>query len=298
MNKIHYSECPVCKSRSIDPLITVKDHSVSREEFVIWQCRICSLRFTQDVPDEDSIGAYYQSPDYISHTDTNKGLLNKLYKRVRKITLARKADFILSKTMSTGKLLDVGAGTGAFADTMKKRGWQVTAIEPDEGARSQAKNLFQIDLQTPDVLNNLPGGSFDAITLWHVMEHVHQLHDYMETMKRLLRPGGKIFIAVPNYTSMDSDIYKTWWAAYDVPRHLYHFSPRSVSELLQKHGMKIESTHPMWYDSFYISLLSSKYKNGKLSWFSAAINGLRSNINTLFNRSQSSSLLYVVEKQS
>lgn len=296
MSTVHYSECPVCNSRSIDPLLTVKDHSVSKENFVIWQCRNCSLRFTQDVPDEGSIGSYYQSADYISHTNTSKGLLNKLYQRVRKITLAQKASFIISKTRPQGNLLDVGAGIGAFADTMMKRGWKVTGIEPDEGARGQAKKLFQIDLRTPDSLDQLPRKSFDAITLWHVMEHVHSLHSYIETMNELLSKEGKIFIAVPNYTSLDSDIYKTWWAAYDVPRHLYHFSPNSVSKLVEQHGLKVSSMHPMWFDSFYISLLSSKYRSGKLSWIGAAINGLRSNINTLFNKERCSSVLYVVEK--
>jgi 2-polyprenyl-3-methyl-5-hydroxy-6-metoxy-1,4-benzoquinol methylase len=277
-------------------LLTVKDHSVSKENFVIWQCRNCSLRFTQDVPDEGSIGSYYQSADYISHTNTSKGLLNKLYQRVRKITLEQKASFITSKTRPQGNLLDVGAGIGAFADTMKKRGWKVTGIEPDEGAREQARKLFQIELQTPDSLDQLPRKSFDAITLWHVMEHVHSLHNYVETMKELLSKGGRIFIAVPNYTSLDSDIYKTWWAAYDVPRHLYHFSPKSVSKLVEQHGLKVSSMHPMWFDSFYISLLSSKYRSGKLSWIGAAFNGLRSNINTLFNKERCSSVLYVVEK--
>ena len=296
MNRVHYSECPVCSSRSIDPLLTVKDHSVSKEDFVIWQCRNCSLRFTQDVPDEGSIGSYYQSADYISHSNTNKGLLNKLYQGVRKFTLGQKADFIISKTRPQGNLLDVGAGIGAFADTMKKRGWKVTGVEQDEGARGQAKKLFQVDLQTPDTLDQLSPKSFDAITLWHVMEHVHSLHNYIETMKELLSNGGKIFIAVPNYTSLDSDIYKTWWAAYDVPRHLYHFSPKSVSKLVEQHGLKVSSVHPMWFDSFYISLLSSKYRSGKLSWMGAAFNGLRSNIITLFNKERCSSVLYVVEK--
>jgi SAM-dependent methyltransferase len=296
MSRVHYSECPVCASRSIDPLLTVKDHTVSKENFVIWQCRNCSLRFTQDVPDEDSIGSYYQSADYISHSNTNKGLLNKIYQRVRKITLGQKSGFIIQKTKTHGNLLDVGAGIGAFADTMVKRGWKVTGIEPDPGARTQAKQLFGIDLQTPDVLEQLPKRSFDAITLWHVMEHVHRLHDYMETMKDLLSKGGKLFIAVPNYTSLDSDIYKTWWAAYDVPRHLYHFSPLSVSKLVEQHGLKVSSLHPMWFDSFYISLLSSKYRSGKMSWMGAAFNGLRSNINTWFNKERCSSVLYVVEK--
>jgi SAM-dependent methyltransferase len=296
MNIIHYSECPACNSRNIDPLITIKDHSVSREEFVVWQCRDCSLRFTQDVPAEDSIGPYYKSENYISHSNTNKGLLNRLYQSVRKYTLQQKASFIISRTKPQGKLLDVGAGIGAFAATMIEKGWQVTGVEPDEGARKQAKDLFGLELFPLSKLHDLPASAFDAITLWHVLEHVHDLHDYLDSMKKLLAPGGRIFIAVPNYKAADADVYKTYWAAYDVPRHLYHFSPRSMDLLMQKHGMLVEDKRPMWFDSYYISLLSSKYRNGKTSWIGAGFTGTRSNIKALFNKENCSSVLYIVKK--
>jgi SAM-dependent methyltransferase len=296
MNTIHYSECPSCSSRNIDPLITIKDHSVSQEDFVIWQCRECTLRFTQDVPAEDSIGPYYQSADYISHSNTSKGLLNRLYQSVRKYTLGQKASFIISKTKPVGRLLDVGAGIGAFAATMMEKGWQVTGIEPDEGARKQAKTLFGLELYSSTKLKELPAGSFDAITLWHVLEHIHELHDYLETLKKLLVPGGRIFIAVPNYRSADADIYKTYWAAYDVPRHLYHFSPRSIDILMKKHGMQVEEKRPMWFDSYYISLLSSKYRRGKPSWIGAGFSGTWSNIKAIANKENCSSVLYVVRK--
>ena len=192
MSKVHYTNCPVCGSEHINPLLTVKDHSVSSEEFVIWQCSDCSLRFTQDVPDESSIGPYYQSPDYISHSNTNKGLLNKLYQKVRTYTLQQKASLIIHYTTSKGNLLDIGAGVGAFVNEMQSRQWKITGIEPDEGARAQAKNLFGIDLLATSSLANLPVKSFDAITLWHVLEHVHSLHQYVEQLKDLLKNEGKI----------------------------------------------------------------------------------------------------------
>jgi 2-polyprenyl-3-methyl-5-hydroxy-6-metoxy-1,4-benzoquinol methylase len=296
MSKVHYTNCPVCGSEHINPLLTVKDHSVSGEEFVIWQCSNCSLRFTQDVPDETSIAPYYQSPDYISHSNTDKGLLNKLYQKVRKYTLQQKASLIIHYTVSKGNLLDIGAGIGAFLNEMKNRQWKATGIEPDEGARTQAKNLFAIDLLSTSSLQNLPAKSFDAITLWHVLEHVHSLHQYVEQLKLLLKDEGKIFIAVPNYQSLDADIYRNNWAAYDVPRHLYHFTPKAMEALMQKHGLRIIATKPMWFDSFYISLLSSKYRRGKTSWLLAGINGLRSNIKSLLNRDVSSSIIYIIGK--
>lgn len=296
MSRIHYSHCPVCNSTNINPLLTVKDFSVSKEEFVVWQCGNCTLRFTQDVPDEAAIGPYYQSPDYISHSNTSKGLLNQLYQRVRRHTLAQKARLIVAWTKENGKILDIGAGIGAFLSVMKESGWDIKGIEPDEGARRKAKELFGLALETPAALPKLPGHQYDAVTLWHVLEHVHQLHPYMEQLKNLLAPKGKIFIAVPNYTSADAAAYRNYWAAYDVPRHLYHFSPQSMDVLMQQHGLKVIARKPMWFDAFYISLLSSNYHRGKISWIGAGFNGLRSNAKALLNKERCSSLIYIIEK--
>jgi len=296
MNRVHYSSCPVCSSTVIDPLLTVKDHSVSKEDYVIWQCAQCQLRFTQDVPDADSIGPYYQFENYISHTNTQKGLINKLYQKVRNFTLEQKAALIKRHTKPKGSLLDLGAGTGAFLNTMHQEGWSVMCVEPDEGARQQAKNLFGLHLKTPNVLSQLPDASFDAITLWHVLEHVHQLHDYIDQLKRLLKGDGRIFIAVPNYTSLDAQQYGNFWAAYDVPRHLYHFSPASIQKLMQLHEMKIVEQKPMWFDSIYISLLSSKYRKGSSNWIGAGFTGLRSNLNALMNKKKCSSLIYIISR--
>jgi len=296
MSKMHYTHCPGCGSTAINPLLTVKDHSVSKEEFVIWQCGNCSLRFTQDVPDEGSIGRYYESPDYISHTNTDKGLLNKLYQRVRRYTLQHKASLIIKHTVPKGTVLDIGAGIGAFLHQMKRAGWQITGLEPDKGARLQAKTLYNLELLPASALYQLPAQHFDAITLWHVLEHVEQLHDYVTQLKKLLKPSGRIFIAVPNYSSLDAHVYGNYWAAYDVPRHLYHFTPKAMNVLMQKHGLKINQIKPMWFDAFYISLLSSKYRRGKTAWIGAGLNGLRSNLKTLFNHKASSSLIYILSK--
>ena len=296
MNRIHYTHCPVCNSSDINPLLTAKDHSVSKEDFVIWQCGVCTLRFTQDVPDEEAIGPYYQSQDYISHSNTNKGLLNKLYQGVRKHTLQQKAALIIGNTKPKGRILDIGAGIGAFLSVMKEKGWEVTGIEPDDTARQNAQRLFNLSLEQPSALQNLPINSFNAITLWHVLEHVHQLHDYVENLKNLLTRDGKIFMAVPNYTSVDSAAYRNYWAAYDVPRHLYHFTPVAIEKLVSQHGLKLVAKKPMWFDSFYISLLSSKYHKGSTSWIGAGITGLRSNLTALFNTDRCSSIIYIIEK--
>lgn len=297
MNKVHYTQCPVCFSNEINPLLTVKDYSVSGELFTVWQCNACTLRFTQDVPDEAAIGRYYKSEDYVSHTNTSKGVINKLYQKVRTFTLRQKKNLIVRQTgVERGAVLDVGAGVGAFLATMKEAGWQVTGIEPEETARSVAKRVFGINLNGSDALQDLRPASFDAITLWHVLEHVHELHRYIEALNSLLKPQGKLFIAVPNYRSLDADIYRLQWAAYDVPRHLYHFTPDAMEMLMQKHGLKIITRIPMWFDAFYISLLSSKYRNGRTNWPAAGWNGLRSNAAALLNPYRCSSLIYVAAK--
>jgi len=296
-NRVHYTHCPVCNNSEIHPLLTVKDYSVSGEDFVVWQCSQCTLRFTQDVPDEASIAPYYKSPDYISHTNTSKGAINKAYQQVRAFTLKQKAKTIQQYTgLQQGKLLDIGAGAGAFLLQMKKEGWEVTGVEPDEDARKVASRDFKLHLQEPSFLENLPQHSFDAITLWHVLEHVHQLHQQVALLKKLLKPHGKIFIAVPNYQAVDADIYGLQWAAYDVPRHLYHFSPKSMETLMQQHGLKVIIKKPMWFDSFYISLLSSKYRHGKTKWLGALLSGLRSNFMTFTNKNRCSSITYIIEK--
>ena len=297
MNRIHYTHCPVCGSASIREVMKVKDHSVSQETFELFECDHCTLRFTQDIPDPVSISAYYKSEDYISHTNTSKGFINRLYLAVRTRTMAAKRKLIEQNTgFKKGKLLDIGSGTGTFASHMVTNGWKVTGLEPDPGARSVAMSSYQIELGEMDRFYSLPTGDFQAITLWHVLEHVHDLHPYMQQLKKLLNPDGKIFIAVPNYTSGDAMTYKDFWAAYDVPRHLYHFSPRSMEKLTEMNGLKIESYKPMWFDSFYISLLSSKYRKGRANILSAFLNGLRSNFQAWTNVKKCSSVIYIISK--
>ncbi len=288
--------------------MTAKDNTVSGKTFQIMECGSCTLRFTQDVPDAETISSYYKAEDYISHTDTSKGLINRIYKIVRKRTLVRKRKLIERFTgLRTGKALDVGSGTGSFVNELKQNGWNITGLEPDNDARKVAKQLYTIDLLDSAELYKLSPGNFDAISLWHVLEHVHDLAAYVQQLRILLKDNGKLFVAIPNYTSTDSRIYKEYWAAYDVPRHLYHFSPASMKELMEKNSLRIIQYKPMWYDSFYICLLSSKYKNavlpdlpsgaqGKANWIAAFWNGLRSNLNAVTDVKRCSSVIYIIEK--
>lgn len=293
---IHHTTCPVCDSAKLLPVLSAKDYTVSGDLFEIVECKTCTFRFTQNIPDANSIAPYYKSENYISHSNTSKGLVNRLYQAVRKKTLKQKSRLILDYTgLKNGKLLDVGSGIGSFVNEMKHHGWQVTGLEPDASARAMATRTYGLDLSDISHFHQLPAASFDAITFWHVLEHVHELNAYVQQLKLLLKPTGKIFIAVPNYTSKDATIYKEYWAAYDVPRHLYHFSPRSMQLLMEKHGLRVKEHKAMWFDSFYISILSSKYKNGSANFFTAFGNGLLSNLTAMQDVKKCSSVIYIID---
>jgi 2-polyprenyl-3-methyl-5-hydroxy-6-metoxy-1,4-benzoquinol methylase len=294
---IHYTNCPVCGSGNIQPEFSAKDHTVSQNEFSIWHCNQCTARFTQDVPSPDAIGAYYASDNYISHSDTKKGLINSLYHLVRRRTLYSKRRLVIDETgMLKGAILDIGCGTGAFLHNMQEAGWGITGLEPDEAARKKGAELYGLHPLEPEKLFELEPAGFHAITMWHVLEHVHNLHAYMKQIETLLAPGGKLFIAVPNYTSYDAAIYKQNWAAYDVPRHFYHFSPQSMEHLLRTCNLKLITCKPMWFDSFYVSMLSEKYRNGKGNFIRASWNGFISNLKAVGNKRKCSSVIYVVSK--
>jgi 2-polyprenyl-3-methyl-5-hydroxy-6-metoxy-1,4-benzoquinol methylase len=295
---IHYNECPVCSSNHIQKLLDIQDYTVSQEIFEVWHCSKCTFRFTQNIPTADNIGPYYQSANYISHSDTQDGFIHRCYHLVRNYTLQLKRKLIQETTgKQIGDLLDVGAGTGAFSKVMKNAGWAVTGLEPDETARKNALEINELQLLSPDNLYKISPESFDAITMWHVLEHVHDLQRYLEKYHSILRKNGRLIIAVPNYTSYDASVYQQYWAAYDVPRHLYHFSPESMSMLADKKGFKINSIRPMWFDSFYVSMLSEQYKTGGNQYLSAFWTGLLSNLKTIFDHKKCSSVIYILEKK-
>jgi 2-polyprenyl-3-methyl-5-hydroxy-6-metoxy-1,4-benzoquinol methylase len=294
-SQIRYTNCPGCGKDLLRPVFKALDHTVSGTLFEIWECDHCTLRFTQDVPNPDLIKAYYQSEDYISHTDTGRGFINRLYHYVRKRTLEHKRKIVSSSTgISEGSLLDLGAGTGAFMRHMVKKGWRVSGLEPDEKARERAAIINQVELLPVEEMGQMEPRSFDAISLWHVLEHLHHIHEDLDRLKKLLKPSGRILIAVPNYTSYDAAHYKADWAAYDVPRHLYHFSPRSMKHLLNQHGFQLHTIRPMWYDSFYISLLSEQYRRGKPNMLAGFIVGGISNAKAMLNLERCSSLIYII----
>ena len=291
--------CPVCNHSSPQIAIESQDFSLTQEAFSILHCSKCSVRYTSPLPSQNEIGQYYKFIEYISHTDVKDGWMNRLYHFVRTRTLAHKTNWIQSLfTGHKGHLLDIGAGTGAFANAMQQKAWKVTGLEPDAATRDKAFENYTLNLQSTDTIFNLPENEYEVITMWHVLEHVHELKPYLHQCFKSLKQNGRLIIAVPNYTSFDAKYYKKYWAAYDLPRHLYHFSPNSMTSLLTEIGFELVSLKPMWYDSFYVSLLSEKYKqSGKLGMIIAGFVGLISNLFAIKDASKGSSIIYEFKKQ-
>jgi len=289
--------CPVCGNDNPSFVLKTIDYTVSQEEFSIYQCENCSVRFTDNIPSLSQIGKYYESEQYISHTNSNKGLFNKLYQLVRNYSLVSKRELVYKySNRKSGIILDYGCGTGSFLNEMKLNGWDIKGVEPDAGAAQKATLLNGVEIGNSSSLNSLVHESVDVITLWHVLEHVHDLHPTLNTLKSILKSNGVMFVAVPNYESFDAAYYKQFWAAYDVPRHLYHFSKKSMDNLTEANGLQIVKVLPMWFDSFYVSLLSEKYKKNPIGPIFAVVVGLLSNIIAIF-KGNSSSLIYVIKQK-
>ena len=272
---MNLTACPVCGSTKFNEVLEAKDHLVSRETFKIVECADCTLRFTNPRPDNQDLGSYYKSDEYISHTNEGNNLVNRVYKMARYFTL-RSKEKLIGKESKLKRLLDVGAGTGHFINHCQKQGWVTIGIEPDDQAREIA--LEQTKQSIYATLEDVTDKGFDRITLWHVLEHLPDLNNSLGKIKNLLDEQGKLFIAVPNYLAYEETKFKDNWAAYDVPRHLYHFTPEAMQILASNNGLKIDETYPMWLDSFYISLLSNKQKFNKNKYLNSFLTGLLSNI--------------------
>ncbi|MCC9072370.1 class I SAM-dependent methyltransferase [Flavobacterium sp. F-65] len=254
--------------------LTVKDHSVSKEIFELYYDETLDMLITSPQPNENDLGKYYESEDYISHTDNKRSLFEKAYHIVKNIALKNKLNLINSQNPQKGKILDIGAGTGDFLLTAKENGWETVGVEPSDRAKSIATKK---GISFVDKIADLENNSFDVITMWHVLEHVPNLELQIQELKRLLKPTGTLIVAVPNFKSFDANHYKTFWAAYDVPIHFWHFSKKAIQSLFEKVDMRLEKILPMKFDSFYVSLLSEKYKTGKMNYLSAFFIGLKSN---------------------
>lgn len=277
-------------------ILTIKDHSVSEEEFQLRYNEELEMLETFPQPNEEKLSEYYKSEDYISHTDAKRNLFERAYHLIRSVTLRKKVKLINSFSDSSKKLLDIGCGTGDFLQEAKNKGWDAKGVEPNKDARTIANSKTNNQIFDVNELLSFKENSFDVITLWHVLEHLPKLNEQLDLFKKLLKQNGALIIAVPNHKSFDASYYKSFWAAYDVPRHLWHFSQASIKNLFQRRGMEVVKTLPMKFDSYYVSLLSEKYKTGKMNFIKAFLIGLRSNIKAK-SSGEYSSLVYVVKNK-
>ena len=288
------TNCPLCGGNQFQPYIHCTDTLVSQRVFCIQQCSQCQLLFTNPRPDAEHIGQYYQSDAYISHDDTRTGLMDVAYRTVRTYTLQQKEKLIRKAVGESGKLLDYGCGTGAFLEICRQKGWTVSGFEPDPDARKLA-----IERVKKPIINDVNDihieGPFDVITLWHVLEHVADLAETIKRFNESMQIGGSLVIAVPNPKSADARQFRQHWAAYDVPRHLYHFAPNVLAKLVEQAGFELIEQMPMKFDAYYISLMSTKARDGKTRYLESIRAGRASNREAA-KTGNYSSLTYVFKK--
>jgi len=286
--------CPVCGASACGIDFVGTDFFVSGDEFPVLRCSACGFRMTGSAPGTESIGKYYQSEEYVSHSNTSRGLVNRTYHLVRRFMLGQKYQMVNRYSAAArGRLLDVGAGTGHFLHFMKGNQWEITGIEKSDQARAFALNTWGIPLLPENSLWSLQDHSFDAITLWHVLEHLHQPGKYLETFQRLIQPAGTLLIALPNPASFDAGYYKQHWAAWDVPRHLWHFAPDHIIRMAETYGFKLRKIRRMPFDAFYVSILSEKYRRSAFPIFRGLVVGTVSWLISLFSKKNCSSLVYI-----
>lgn len=288
------SSCPICESTSLEDYLDCTDYLVSGKTFSINKCTNCDFVFTNPRPDRISIIKYYKSDVYVSHSNKSNSPINVVYRIIRKYTLYQKLRMI-NRFATQGRLLDYGCGTGHLISYAQSKGWNVTGIEPDPNARKIAANSISKD-RLFNSIDELEDEKFNVITLFHVLEHIHDLNQTVSKILESLSDQGILIIAVPNHKSYDADKYKADWAAYDLPRHLYHFDSNSISKLSQKNGLKVVAQLPMYFDSYYVSMLSEQNRNNKLYPLNGIYSGLISNLKANKNK-EYSSLIYVLQKK-
>ena len=288
------SSCPACGETNLLPFLKAKDYTVSEETFEITRCDMCHLLFTNPRPNAIEAGPYYNSENYISHSDTQQGLINKLYHIVRNFTLKQKTRWIENEKRGNLELLDIGCGNGHFLHACKKSGWKINGMDLDAVTALRAESMLGINIY-PSIKDIPKAEKFDLISLWHVLEHVYELDEYFKFFASRIAEKGVLVLALPNAASFDAHYFKEYWAAYDVPRHIYHFEPNTITSLAKKYGFKLKSTRGQIFDSFYISLLSHQYKTGSKKIVSSFIIGLWSNISAYVSKGNYSSNLYIFE---
>jgi len=291
------TSCPICESTKNKTFLKSRNFRINEQAFDVMECDSCSFRYTSPSPEVTEIGEYYDPENYVSHTGTKKGIVNKLFHAVRKITLNNK--FKLLSRISNGKRhLDIGAGNGIFLGYMKEKGWDVSGVELDDVSRASIEKNTGLNIATT-VHDNNETEEFDVITMWHVLEHVYDLKKDLKTIKQKLKKDGSLIVAVPNCASHDAEKYKEFWAAYDLPIHLYHFRPQNIKDLFDQYDMEVLDMKPMKFDSYYISLISEQYKNNQKGGIGVILRGFYYGLvsNLKAKKGEYSSQIYIIKNK-
>ncbi|MCB2221491.1 MAG: class I SAM-dependent methyltransferase [Bacteroidetes bacterium] len=292
MEQLH--TCPVCESENLQQYLDSKDYFLSKERFKIDQCQNCQFRFTNPRPEETAAAKYYESPEYLSHNTEKKSLTSNLYSTIRRFTIRQKSS-IVNRHAKGQNALDIGCGTGEFMHSLNLLGYQIQGVEPNQVARKQAQDKFKLSILSSFNAANYQTNQFDVVTMWHVLEHVYRLKETILGIRKILNENGTLIVALPNPDSLDAQIYGKHWAAYDLPRHIYHFGQKDVNRLFNELGFEMIKMLPMYFDSFYVSILSENYLHGKTNYFKAFYNGFRSNLKAFLKKSNYSSQIYILK---
>lgn len=293
------NKCPWCNSENNSKFLELKDYFLTQENFEILECNECKLLFTSPCPAPDKIGDYYKSEDYLSHNESKKGIVPTIYNLVKKVNIKNKFKIATNRQQTTANnqnILDIGCGVGDFLNYAKEKGCNITGIEPSEDARKIAESKLGTKIFSPEELQNIPNESFDIVTMWHVLEHVADLKTEIHHLERIVKKNGRLVLALPNYKSFDAEYYKDKWAAYDVPRHLNHFSRTSIKNIFNTTAFQLIDIKPLKWDSYYISMLSEQYLKHSNHILKATLNGCKSNCKAR-KSGEYSSLVYVFTKK-
>ena len=285
-------KCPICNQDKNKIFLKSEDFSLSKEKFNVVECLACNFLYTNPRPFEKNLGKYYINENYISHTDNKKGLFNFLYQNIRQYAIKTKTQLLI-KSSRTKKHLDIGCGTGDFLNACKNKNIECTGIEPSDIARNKGIEKYNLNIKKNTDLKQFEQNSFQSVSMWHVLEHVYEPNQTILDLKKIITNNGTLIIAVPNYESLDARIYKKYWAAWDLPIHLNHFSVKSITKLLNNHNFLLDKKIGMKFDSFYVSLLSNEHQSGYKNYFKGFFIGLLSNASAFLGLTQYSSTIYI-----
>jgi 2-polyprenyl-3-methyl-5-hydroxy-6-metoxy-1,4-benzoquinol methylase len=290
-------DCLICNSTEKKPFYQVSNRFNQKESFDLVKCPNCNFVYLSPRPTADAIGVYYEVEEYQPHQANARNAADVLYQRVR-IWNNRYKRKTIEKYKKNGNILDYGCGTGEFLLEMNVSGWKTYGYEPLTKAANIARNHGLNILKS---LQNYQGGA-DIITLWHVLEHIHDARGIIKTLQQIMAPEAYLIIAVPNYQSFDAKIFKQNWVAFDAPRHLYHFTPETMTLFLESMNFQIVSYKTLYFDPWYNSLLSAKIeaKNKKFklliqSLSKSLIAATIANLQSFFIKKRSSSLIYIAQ---